>query len=409
MKKTSNILLAVVSMVVMAWFLPWLLNVAVPSSSVSPLVAYSPITNHFIVSQTDEDKHQTFFELDENRKNTIKRTERDSLLPQIYYTILSGKDQMPDSVAGRPVSIKSFKENTWVFVSNPMEINRVAAKVNMIMESMPERLELEDATEVFRTTDNGIEFVDMSTNEILTERSARFTKMMKEEGFVFPITVLNANITSRKPYDEGYLMADANNRLYHVKMQVGRPYVHRIDGAKDLSVSHVFVTENADHRFLGVVTDTNNDVYMIEASTYAVRRLPFKWNPEKQKLIVMANMFNWVANVSNADGSNYFAIDNSSLSLLGKYEITKSASPVSKISSWLFPFTLTFSSTTDQYVYPRLNLPQGYGFVILNIVLALLMVAVDHFKRRRCVSGWVATLIFGIYAFIPLMIFRRNN
>ena len=107
--------------------------------------------------------------------------------------------------------------------------------------------------------------------------------MLKDEGFAFPATVMNANVTSRKPYDEGYLMADANHRLYHVKMQVGRPYVHRVADAEKIDVRHVFVTENVDHRFLGVVTDADNNVYMLEASTYAMRRMPFKWNPETEK------------------------------------------------------------------------------------------------------------------------------
>lgn len=407
MKKISNIYLFVVSIVVLAWFLPWLLNVSVPSATNSPLVSFSPLNDKFIVSQTDEDKHQTYFVLDGQDKKEIKRVERDSLLPQIYYTVLSGKDQMPDSVAGREVSIKSLKESSWVFVSNPMEINRVATGVNMIMESMPERLELEDATEVFRSTVDGMEFVDMSSNEILPERSARFTKMMKEEDFVFPISVLNANITSRKPYDEGYLMADAEHHLFHIKMQVGRPYVHRVTAAEGIDVTHVFVTENADHRFLGIVTDKNDDVYMIEASTYAARKLPFKWNPETQKLVVMANMFNWVANVGDNNKNSYFAIDNSSLALLGTYKAEKPASVVSKLSGYLFPFTLTFSSTTDQYVYPRLKVPQGLGFIILNIVLALLVLFIDRREKRKCPLRLAVVLLFGLYAFIPAIVLSK--
>ena len=68
-----------------------------------------------------------------------------------------------------------------------------------------------------------------------------------------------------------------------MKMQVGRPYVHRVADAEKIDVRHVFVTENVDHRFLGVVTDADNNVYMLEASTYAMRRMPFKWNPETEK------------------------------------------------------------------------------------------------------------------------------
>lgn len=411
MKKLSNIFLIVAATLVLAWFLPWLVGFAVPSASKSQVVYYSPVSDKFVTSRSDGDGKTKYFELnaDGSLSKEVTRDERDCLLPQVFYTVLSGKDELPDTVCGRQVSIKIFKENSWVFVSSPREVNRVNARVDMMMESMPERLELEDATEVFRFTSGGMEFVDMATNAVLPERSARFTKMLKDEGFAFPATVMNANVTSRKPYDEGYLMADANHRLYHVKMQVGRPYVHRVADAEKIDVRHVFVTENVDHRFLGVVTDADHNVYMLEASTYAMRRMPFKWNPETEKIVMMANVFNWVVNVNDGDKIEYCAVDNNSMSLLGNFSEKIAKSRYEKLEAYVFPFTLSFTSGNDQLVYPRIAFAGSWMVLVFNAVLAVVAFAICRRCRRKAVASGIVTLILGVYVFIPILLFTNSK
>lgn len=411
MKKISNIFLIIASVLALSWFMPWLLDFIIPSAVKNPVVYFSPVDNRFIMTETDDDGKSQYRELDINGASlgTITRNDRDRLLPQVFYTVLSGKDELPDSVCGQPVSIHRFKENSWVFVSNPREVNKVQAEVNMMMESMPERLELEDATEVFRFTSDGVEFVDMSTNSVLPERSARFTKMLKSEGFTFPAIALNANVTSRKPYDEGYLMVDANHKLFHVKMRIGRPYVHRVEEAERVSVKHVFVMENADHRFLGVFTDVDNNAYMLEASTYAVKRLPFKWNPESERIVIMANLFNWVATVGNSSGVTYVAVDNGNLSLLGQFRINSATSKIQKVKDCIFPLTLSFTSLDDQYVYPRMQLSGSWFVLLVNIMLAGITSYVMRRRRGMQLVWSVATVLLGVYVFIPLIVFYKSK
>lgn len=411
MQKLSNLFLIVISVLVLAWFLPWLVGFAIPSATRTPTVHFSPISNKFVTMESGEDSKPQFLELNTNGSISRKltRNERDQLLPQIFYTVLSGKDELPDSVSGKEVSIKIFKENSWVFVSSPREINRIPAKVNMMMESMPERLELEDATDVFRFTDSGMEFVDMAMNAVLPDRSARFTKMLKDEGFVFPASVANANVTSRKLYDEGYLMADANGKLFHVKMQVGRPYVHRVDAARNLNIKHVFVTENIDHRFLGIVTDADDNAYMLETSTYSMRKLPFKWNPKKEKIILMANCFNWVANVSDGSKSTYYAVDNGSLSLLGRFCEEKQPSLYEKTENWIFPFSLAFTSADSQKVCLRIDFADSCIVLVLNVLLAIALLLIRRRALSRVPDDCIATLILGIYVFIPILLFTKSK
>ncbi len=410
MKKTSQLFLILLSACVLAWFLPWIAQFAFPSASSSALVSYSPLCNRFIVSESDKEHGQTIYEIERQGKQgkKLSKTERDSLLPQIYYTVLSGKDLLPDSVCGKAISPKILKENSWVFMMNPRDVNKVAADVSLIMESMPARLELEDPTVVFRMTSDGMEFVDMATNQVLEKRSNRFTNMMKESGFAFPAIAMNANITARKPYDEGYLMVDSDHRLFHVKMQVGRPYVRRVSSADSVCVEKVFVTENPDRRFLGIVTDDKHQAYMLESSTYILHKLPFKWNPEKERMLIMANLFNWVASVKRADNTDYYAIDNQTLSLLDSYRVENKPTGYERAASYIFPFSLSLTSSNDQYVYPRIAF-NGWQFIWLHAVLVL--IALWHWRgsRRKAIIVGCATLIGGIYVFIPCLLFINSK
>ena len=49
--------------------------------------------------------------------------------------------------------------------------------------------------------------------------------MLVQKGFAFPACYASGNPTTRKDYDEGYLVLDANHKLFHLKCTKGRPYV----------------------------------------------------------------------------------------------------------------------------------------------------------------------------------------
>ena len=67
-----------------------------------------------------------------------------------------------------------------MFRTSPGEINRRRPTVYQLLESMPDRIDLEPATDVFRITGEGIEFVDMETNTIDQKKSAAYTKVLRD-------------------------------------------------------------------------------------------------------------------------------------------------------------------------------------------------------------------------------------
>lgn len=288
-----------------------------------------------------DEKEPLIFALDAdgNRVDDTNFTkeQRDSLLPQIYYTQLIAREQLPDTINGVEVTIPVLKHNQWVFNSLPRDINKRMADVYLIMESMPARIDLEDPKEVFRFRDGEVEFIDMATNEVISGRSKRFTEVFNDRGFTLPMKSYAANITSRKPYDEGYLMVDANGDIFHMKMQAGRPYMSKIRKPDSICAAHVFIMENVDTRFLGFMSDENKNLYVIEREGYKLCQLPVgKVDPEKDKLSIVKNLFNMVVKVSNSDGSRWVALDSETYSPLSHYAKSRELSMIEKMGCYIF-------------------------------------------------------------------------
>ncbi len=190
----------------------------------------------------------------------LTAAERDSLVPQLYYRQLSAHEKLPDSINGKEMSMHSLRTHEAFFNSSPRDLPDSTSGIRLMMESLPERVDLEDPKEAFRTTADGIEFIDIATNKVNANRSARFTKAMKARGFQFPGKEFSANVTSRKQYDEGYMMIDSEGKAFHVKQQA------------ELAT---FAAQMADYRARIAARDSIEgkpylSTYYIQATSYSV-------------------------------------------------------------------------------------------------------------------------------------------
>lgn len=410
MKKGYSIFLIAAGIIILSWFLPWLYSIIFPASVNDPFIAWSPVNDSFIVSEPAE-KGGAIYAVDGLGKASEKysKEDRDSLLPQIYFNQLVAHDKLPDSIDGKEVTIPALKHSQWVFSSLPRDLNKVSAKVYLMMESMPARFELEDPDVVFRIKDNSsIEFIDIATGTVNANKTKRFNEIFNRNGFKYPIKSASADITTRKPYDEGYLMADDNGEIFHVKMQAGRPFMVKINKPDSVIARHLFIMENNDTRQLGFVSDENRNMYVIEKDGYKLVQLPVgKIDPEKSKLSIVKNMFNWVVKINDDNGARWIAIDSDDYSLLGEYSSHYPTLAVETAASYLFPFELTFTSISDCIAKPRLSC-FSINAIYLNIILALIMLFLLKGRSVKIlIPSTVAILIFGIFAFIPLILTKE--
>lgn len=410
MKTAYNIILTALCVIFLSWFLPWLYSLLFPVASTDPFVAFSPITSSFIVSQPSGGAINAVDSYGNICGTELSKEDRDSLLPQIYYTQLLAKGRLPDSVNGLQISVPMLKQAQWVFSSSPRDVNKKSADVYLMMESMPPRIDLEDPESVFRL-DNKVEFVDILTNKVIEPRSQWFTDVFSERGFKYPAKALNANITARKNYDEGYLMIDDKGDIFHLKMQADHPYMVSVNKPDSIIARHAFILENTDTRPLGLITDINHNLYVLEHKGYKLIPLQAgKVNPETDRIVITKNLFNWVIKISSPDSTRWVALDSDTYTPLGQYTLCQTPSKPEILQSYIFPFELSFTSPSDCFVYPRITF-FPWHFIYLNLALAVIVTFLPRHRGKNHVTRFITagiTLFLGIYTFIPFCLIKYN-
>ena len=413
MKRFSKIILYIVAIGVLSWFLPWLYALCFPTPSSEPFCSFSPVSSKWVVTQSSPGQKPIILELDSIKADgsyaghDITREQRDSLVPQLFYKELMAHDRLPDTIGGKAVDIHQLRTHELMFNQSPRDLVKRQAGVWMMMESMPTRVELSDPDQVFRFTDGGgIEFVDMATNSVNPSRSRRFTEAMRSHGFAFPAVDLSANVTSRKQYDEGYLMIDSEGKPYHVKQQAGRPYVARIRMPDGRKASKVMIIEETDRNILGLVADTDGNLYFIEREGYTVMPLPVgKVDPRGESILAMGNLFNTTFRFSGNGQSRWRAIERTpeGYTLIGSFDRSAPRTDASVVADYIFPYTLSFVSTSDSLAYPRIS-RVSYKALWLNLALALLLFGINRRRGVKCPGGPLLTIILGVYSFFPFLL-----
>ena len=209
----------------------------------------------------------------------------DSILPMFYFRQLMSDERFPDTIKGIAVTPKMVQTENFNFRSVPSDINAPSIGLHPLMESMSGRVDLKMPDDVFRITSKGIEFIDMATNSVKEDKSLQFTEAMTKKDFRFPATEIVGNPTVKKEYDEGYLLLDADRRLFHLKQVKGRPYVRAITLPEGLTLKHLYLTEFRNKKTLAFMTDVNNAFYVLQNRTYEIVKTGIPvFNPETDAL-----------------------------------------------------------------------------------------------------------------------------
>lgn len=344
MKRFSTLLLYVTIAFLLLWQLPWCYNFFVVKPEKTPFTLYSSVINDFVQMGQEEGKGMVRRDL---AGNTYSEATFDSILPTFYFRQLMSDERFPDSINGVAVTPKIVQTENFNFRSVPSDINAPSIGLYSLLESMSGRVDLKMPDDVFRITAQGIEFIDMASNSVNTEKSLQFTEAMTKKGFHFPAIKIAGNPTVKKEYDEGYLLLDANRQLFHLKQVKGRPYVRAIALPEGLTLDQLYLTEFRNKKTLALMTDVNNAFYVLKSRTYDIVKtgLP-AFNPQTDALTIIGNMFDWTVRVTTADADNYYALNADDYSLIKKLENQSSVHSMPGI---------TFTSYTDKYVMPRLE------------------------------------------------------
>lgn len=343
MKRFSQVFFYLTIALLLLWQLPWCYSFFAAKPSRTPFSIYSPILGDFLSMRTEEGKGMV---RRDQSGNVYTQEQTDSLLPFFYIRQLMADERFPDSINGVAITPREVQLTNFSFRSSASDINASKIALYPLLESMSGRVDLTMPDDVFRITPKGIEFIKMKTNVVDADKSRQFTEAMKKKGFKFPARRLAGNPTTRKEYDEGYLILDDEGKLFHLKQTKGRPYVRAIALPEGVKPKYLFLTEFKSRQTLGFLTDVDNNFYVLNNKTYDLVKsgIP-SFNPEQDALSIYGNMFDWTVCIKTDDADAYYALN------ADDYSLIKSLSYPTKSSGMQL---LHFTSSKDKYVKPRM-------------------------------------------------------
>lgn len=356
----------------LTWLLPALYELLSPRTDKTPFVLYSCLDSTFIRFET----HGKQIRYVNSRGEQFTKAETDSLLPLFSFRQLVAEGRLPDSLFGVALTPKLIQQNTFHFKTSPKQLNKPAVGLYTMLESASGRVDLTLPSDVFRLTEDGLEFIDCETNSVNRAKSLSFSRELTKHGFTFPVHQIWGNGTTRKDYDNGFLLTDANDRLFQLKMVKGTPFVREIDRTNAIAGSNarftnVFVIEPANRALIGLVVDENHRLYAVRSNATlapigqqtspslvpcTLSPCTLTYSPQEMQITIVGDLFHWTITEYTATDSRYYAVDANTFELVASEIIPDPERPLAqRLERILLPLRLRFTSWRTQLITPSLN------------------------------------------------------
>ena len=268
--------------------------------------------------------------------------------------------RLPDSLYGVALTPKLIQQNAFHFKTSPKQLNKPAVGLYTMLESASGRVDLQLPPDVFRLTKDGLEFIDCETNKVNKAKSLSFSRELTKHGFTFPVQLIWGNGTTRKDYDNGFLLTDSNNSLFQLKMVKGAPWVREISSQKSEVRSQnyiqLFTIEPANRALIGLVVTDDHQIYAVRSNGKLAHIGIDEYDPQSMQITIVGDLFHWTITEYTATDSRYYAVDARTFEQVAREIVPDSERPLSqRIERWLLPVRLRFTSWRTQLIAPNIN------------------------------------------------------
>lgn len=398
--RLTGLLLSVFALAV---FAPQFIASALDRFFPRPYIYYSADLDNFLTRIEENGNHPT---RDESGK-TYSFRERARALPfQNADNLLKWKE-FPASVAGHPVTYDDARKYGSRIIFSPMGMKPPVFRLYALLESEPEGAQLSSAPDLFRMG-AGIEFIRSADNAIDREKSRLCDAALRDAGFVFPARHIAHSPSPMKPYDNGVLLADSRNRLYHLIQKKGVPHVRDTGVTLPADTLKLQVLEQTRREYNGLYA-TPSGLFFLDWENYASKPIPHgPYATQTETLIADGDPLNWVFRVHNREGIKVAATD-AALKPMRHLEWKVSAGETAwrerreRIMSALFPFQVTCKDKRMGTIrFAMAGIWARPLFTMSGVLAAMLLGALWHcwryktFPRAADCVFLAATGLFGL-------------
>jgi len=374
----------------------------------SPYVMYSIIDKGYMIQRTTPAVVRQ-----DTKGNSYTREEYEKKLPMMFYMQLASSGTMPDSINGVEMDMHALRKARSTYRYQPKVRDSPQPGIYPLFESESGRVNLEMPNDFFRIQ-GWMEFIDAKSNSVDEAKSNLFTAVLTKRGFEFPARIIAGLPTTRKSCDEGYLVTDAKEQLFHLKMVKGKPYVKKVTLPDNLSFKWIECVDFSNKLYYAYLISSANEVYVLFQDTYELLKLPVTgFNPEVDELKIYGDFFNYNVIIDGESYMKNITLDNKFNKVdeyAEKWE-TKYQRREGKIFGAIFPFELSLKSDNSRYIDFRIKYSENFYWILLS----LLFVGAEIYWIKRMKNGimdhladLVLIAITGIFGFIAVNIFQNK-
>ena len=351
--KNLKYLIIALAVMVAAWLLPALCELVSPRTDRMPFVVYSCLDSTFIRFETNNQQVRYV----DFRGREFTKQEADSLLPLFAFRQLVAEGRLPDSLYGVALTPKLIQQNAFHFKTSPKQLNKPAVGLYTMLESASGRVDLQLPPDVFRLTDEGLEFINCETNTVNRAKSLSFSRELTKYGFTFPVHLIWGNGSTRKDYDNGFLLTDANDRLFQLKMVKGCPWVREIQSPPaPLAWKQLFTIEPANRQLVGLVVSSDNRLFAVRANGTLAQIGVGEYDPQQMQIAIVGDLFHWTITEYTATDTRYYAVDARTFEQVACEIVPDPEESLSRrLMRYLLPVRLRFTLSRSQLIYPYIN------------------------------------------------------
>ncbi len=408
MVQISRYILVLTAVIAVATALPKFYWTIMEKPLNAPMIRYSCTDKTFIIFRPG----QTILRQDA-KGNNYAREDYERKLPMMYYVQLASAGKMPDSINGVEMNIHTIRSASSNFRFQSKNRNGPQPGLYPLFESESGRVNLEMPNDFFRIG-NQIDFIDTKSNKVDPEKSSKFTEALAKKGFTFPSKIIAGIPTTKKSCDQGYLITDSNNQLFHLKMEVGIPFVKRVTLPENLNFKWIECVDFSNKQFYAYLISSKNEVYILTQDTYELKMLPVTgFNADVDELKIYGDLFNYNVIIEGDSYVKAFALDRkfNSVDFYSEKWNDRYNRTEGKIFSAIFPFEVILKSDNSRYIDFRIKYSIGFLWLMLSFLLVVaevIWIKREKSQLKNHLIDLFLIAITGIFGFIAVNLFPNK-
>jgi hypothetical protein len=319
---------------------------------------------------------------------------------------------MKDTINGIAMDVHDINLNRSFSNYNPTDMVTPEPGAYPLFESESGRANLEMPEDFFRITWR-MEFINAKSNAIQEEKSRLFSAALYKKGFSFPAVKIAGIPTTRKSCDEGYLIIDSANQLYHLKMVKGIPFVKKVDLSGGIQFKHIACVDFRDKRYYAYLIGADDQVYILTQDEYELIRIPAgKFNAETDELKIYGDLFNYDV-ITSGDGFMDVVVLDKEYQKINEYSETwpmREQMKAARAFASLFPAQLSLTSRNSNFIRFYFTISKGFRWLIPSLLLMVIHFWVIRKRGRplRHIADLAMILVTGVFGFIAVNIFPNR-